>query len=742
MSGAARTWMQSFTRRPFDSFGLVAVVTIVAIVVPACVALFLAAPILTSDEAKYLAVGRSLLSGTGPVTDLGQRFIVHPPLYAIILAAPGRMGLDPVVWGHLLNAVALAILLSAAWLLARPSGRLQAALVVVVLAAWTYQLDLARTVRLDVPQAALILSYVLATGRACRTGMLRHALLGSALFAWAFLVKESSLIFLVAPFLGALATRAPLRSTLRAAGLTVLSFVVLAGWWFAWYAQQTGTVFAFGLPGWTLPVLAIVVTAVGSGCLLMGILPAEGAIGRAVTRLEHVVESPERRLGLAVALAGMWAALFLLAFARSPLLAGARFLDVRFVAKYALTWRTALALPAAISLGIVPAIVALRREDRLAPPLLALLVGLPWALFAADLGEPPRNDLALAVFAVVGGVAGWSALVAARGRGRAAPLVRAVVAAVVAIVVIDFLAGTGFAPPPLRRTTITLIVVAAVGIAAAIVPMAIDRLRPSARAMGSPDRGRRTAAMLLLVACGVVVVAQAAHASTSNTTTAESANSRVLLAVSGWLRSNAPDGSRVALGSALQQQIAAGLAGRYQLCSMQPMIAEASAASPLGLVLVSNGRQVADPVAIDPHPRRSAFFVFSAAQVSRVLAACRPQYLVYVTGIGSAAPTMVDWLESSASMRLVDKQLIADPGSRGSTFTVRIYAVTTGTPEIPDGRTFVSPAALNALLDGLGAVPSTESIARMLLVRVEVTGDGAEAAAALARLRRAAAPGP
>jgi hypothetical protein len=734
--------MDSFTRRPFASFGLVAAATIVAIVALACVALFLAAPILTSDEAKYLAVGRNLLSGAGPVTDLGQRFIVHPPLYAIILAAPGGMGLDPVVWGHLLNAVAMAVVLSAAWLLARPFGGLRAALVVLVLAAWTYQLDLARTVRLDVPQAALVLSYVLVAGRACRTGRLRQAVLGSALFAWAFLVKESSLIFLVAPFLGALATGAPLRSILRAAGFTMLGFVVLAGWWFAWYAQQTGTVFAFGLPGWTLPILAVVVTAVGSGCLLMGILPSEGAVGRAVTRLEHVVETPERRLGLAVGLAGMWVILFLVAFARSSLLAGAPFFEVRLIAKYALTWRTAFALPAAIGLGIVPAIVAVRRDDRLAPPLLALLVGLPWALFAADLGEPPRNDLALVVFAVVGGVGGWSALVTARGSGRAAPLVRAVVGAVVAIVVIAFLAGTGFAPQSLRRTSITLVIAAAVGIAAAIIPLAIDRLRPAARSMGSPNRRSRAGAMLLLVACGVVVAAQAAHASTSNSAAAQSANSRTLLAVSSWLRSNAPDGTRVALGSALQQQVAAGLAGRYQLCPLQPMIAEASAASPLGLVLVSNGRPIADPLSIDPHPRRVAFLVFSAAQVSRVLSACRPQYFVYVTGIGTAAPSMVDWLESSASMRLVDTQVIASPGSGGTTFTVRIYGVTSGTPDIPDGRTFVSPSALNALLDRLGAVPTTESIAQRLLVRVELTGDGAEAAAALARLGRAAASGP
>jgi hypothetical protein len=320
--------------------------------------------------------------------------------------------------------------------------------------------------------------------------------------------------------------------------------------------------------------------------------------------------------------------------------------------------------------------------------------------------------------------------------------VRAVVGAVVAIVVIAFLAGTGFAPQWLRRTTITLIVAAAVGIAAAIIPLAINRLRPSVRSIGSANRRGRAAALLLLVACGVVVVAQAAHASTSNTAAAQSANSRALLAVSSWLRSNAPEGTRVALGSALQQQIAAGLAGRYQLCPLQPMIAEASAASPLGLVLVSNGRPIADPVSVDLHPRRSAFFVFSAAQVTRVLSGCRPQYFVYVTGIETAAPSMVDWLDSSASMRLVDTEVIASPGSGGTTFTVHIYGVTPGTADIPDGRTFVSPSALNDLLDRLGAVATTESIARRLLVRVELTGDGAAAAAALARLSRAAAPGP
>ncbi len=569
---------------------LVPAVTIVAL---ACIALFLPAPILTYDEAKYVAVGRSLLNGEGPLTDLGQLFIVHPPLYPLVLAAPTKLGLDPVAWGHVLNAGALALMLFAAWRLALPFGRLQAALVVLAVGAWTYQLDLARTARLDVPQAALILSYLLVTTRACRTGLLRDAAPGAALFVAAFLVKESSLIFLVAPFLAALATGSPVRSVLRVGGITMLSFVVLAGWWFAWYAQRTGRLFALGLPASAMPLLAVVAVAIGAGCLLLGARTG-GRIGSLVTRLERVVESRRRRLMIAAAVAAGWTVLFLLAFARHPLLAGIPLIDGRQLAKFMVTWRGALELPAAIGLGIVPALVALQRDDRTAPTLLMLVAGLAWVLFATDLGEPPRNDLAAIVLAVVCGIGGWSAVAATWGRGRAAPAVRAILGTLAAAVVLAYLVEVGLAPSFLRRTIVLVVAAASVGLAAAIIPFAVDRLRHAGQPAPARSSLRRATQIALAGACAFVVVTQAAHAGMLNSAATRSSASRVPLAVADWLRANVPDGSRVALGSALQQQVAAGLAGRYRVCPFPATIAEASAAAPLGLVRPKGAEPIVD----------------------------------------------------------------------------------------------------------------------------------------------------
>jgi len=57
---------------------------------------------------------------------------------------------------------------------------------------------------------------------------------------------------------------------------------------------------------------------------------------------------------------------------------------------------------------------------------------------------------------------------------------------------------------------------------------------------------------------------------------------------------------------------------------------------------------------------------------------------------------------------------------------------------VPSDRTFASPAAVNALLDGLGSAPQTPSIATALLARLTMTESGSDADGALARLRIAA----
>ena len=74
------------------------------------------------DSVNYISVARSLLAGEGFVEFLGFPYNAWPPLYPILLAAPGLLfGLDPHVAAGPLNALlfGLTVFVAARWLLER-----------------------------------------------------------------------------------------------------------------------------------------------------------------------------------------------------------------------------------------------------------------------------------------------------------------------------------------------------------------------------------------------------------------------------------------------------------------------------------------------------------------------------------------------------------------------------------------------------------------------------------------------
>ena len=61
------------------------------------------------DSVDYIACARNLLSGIGLLDHEGLPFTKWPPLFPLLLAALGAVGVDPLQGGRLLNAAAFGL---------------------------------------------------------------------------------------------------------------------------------------------------------------------------------------------------------------------------------------------------------------------------------------------------------------------------------------------------------------------------------------------------------------------------------------------------------------------------------------------------------------------------------------------------------------------------------------------------------------------------------------------------------
>jgi hypothetical protein len=689
----------------------------------------------TFDEAKYLAIGLNALHGLGPRTAFGGLFLPHSPLWPMVFAAPASaLGVAPWAWGYLLNAVsATGVLLLTAWL-ARPFGPRAMLLAIAALVGWLTLLGLARTARLDVPEAALALAYVAVAASAVETGLVRRGILAGALFAWAFLVKEASLVLLAAPFLVAIAQRRPLASTARTAGLVLVVAVPMVSWWFGWFASTTDKVYALGLGGgFALPL--------GVGLILLGVgLVAAGGGSGLATRLRAPLETrlAGRRaaIGVACLVLLIWIVAFLLAFSRSEVQAGRPLLDIGNIVRWARVWAVDLAPILLIAVGAVGGVVmALRGDDRPLAPLIVVAAGFPWVLLVAVLGEPPRNDIALIAVLAVAGAAGWLELPRIlAGRPGLMTVVGAVVGAGVGLVADLQLAHHGVLTGVTRHTqgVVVSVVLGAVaggaGSSALGREWLLRRLGGASRGTTSPVLLRGVAvAAVAAVAVGVVGVATPKLATAS----AVSNTSGLAAKVADWVDQNVPAGSTIMFGSVLANETALRLSGTYQLRSLQAKIGVTDPSAPLGITV--KGVKAPDIVAVDRHPRQDGFLAFTAADVAGSLRLHRPVAWVYVTGLDTATPSMVPWLETVPGITLATR--LDSPAGVGQPLVAHIFRVDMTSLAVPTDRTFASPAAVNALLDGLSPSPEGPAIARTLLPRLSMSETGAAADAAMARLR-------
>ena len=238
------------------------------------------------DEAKYVGLGRNLVAGRGYTTVFGSLFLTHPPAWPLILAAPEAwFGIDPLAIGRFLNVLSGAglIVLTGlpAWRIIPAAGALAAAAMLGV----TYLSDLSRTARLDVPGAAITVLAVLVGTWAMRRDSVGRALVTGALFALAFLVKETSLVFLALPTLGAIFEGRPAARLARLTAAIGLTFAIGTAWWFVVVAELTGRVFRTSLPAWTLVPLGI-----GLGAAILVGLAAPAIVARRPQRVTSANE--------------------------------------------------------------------------------------------------------------------------------------------------------------------------------------------------------------------------------------------------------------------------------------------------------------------------------------------------------------------------------------------------------------------------------------------------------------------
>jgi hypothetical protein len=200
----------------------------------------------------------------------------------------------------------------------------------------------------------------------------------------------------------------------------------------------------------------------------------------------------------------------------------------------------------------------------------------------------------------------------------------------------------------------------------------------------------------------------------------------------GWLGENVPLGSTVMFGSVQANETALVLEGRYRLRRLQSTIGVTAPAAPLGIAVA--GEPVPDVVVIDRHPRQHGFFVFTASLVRAKIEAAKPVAIVYVTGLDTATPSMVDWLATAPGITLATT-IESPPG--GTPLVARIYRVDMSELEVPFGRTYASSDAVIQLLDDLEGTPQAPAIAAALLQRIVLT-DAGPGGAALTRLRAVA----
>ena len=186
------------------------------------------------DSVNYISVADSLLAGEGFRQFNGLVYRDWPPLYPLLLAGPGLLGIDPYPWAEWLSALAFAltIFIAGQWLRRRLTSRW---LLLWGCLAIALAYPLARQASFALTETIFILFALLALRAAERflDRERRSALLGAALFTGLALLTRYLGVSLVVAIILLLALQGgvPLRQRARHIALYGLLALAPLGWW-------------------------------------------------------------------------------------------------------------------------------------------------------------------------------------------------------------------------------------------------------------------------------------------------------------------------------------------------------------------------------------------------------------------------------------------------------------------------------------------------------------------------------
>jgi hypothetical protein len=683
----------------------------------------------TYDDAKYVGIGRNVLAGDGPRTVFGEVFLKHSPVWPVLVALPERLiGLDPLVWGHLLNALSAAAIILMTAVLGWRIRPVYGAAGAIALLALPYFFDIARTAGIDMPSIGLTLLYLLLGFAAVRRDSLAIGLLAGLVFAAAFLIKETVQPYALVPFLAGVLWGISWTTLARVGAATLATAALGTSWWFIVFAQSEHLVYRLELPVWTLVpgALAVVVLVV------LGLAANRIAANDRVVRLVAAASSgtlgaAARRLGrpgFAWLVAAIWVVALTVLFSRTSKLLGSSIVDPNQIAYYLGHAILSVRLAVAYGLGsLVLAVALVRGRPPVAQPavdlLLAVACGIPLVLLVIGVGETPRHYLTelilLLVLGTVGWVAGLDALVGRRDRVIAGS---AIVLAVGGAAIVGL---TALGRLPVRTIGLGLVAVAVV----VIVGLVVGRLLAA--------RGRLlTTGPVIALIVALLFVGSAVDVRAARLAGGRSASERTAAAdINGWIRANATPGSTVAIGPYLSMATAIDLPAGYRAVGLRHYLAVADPGARLGLA--GPGGSDRDFIAIDNAPgKANDFNVYDAASLDRIIRTERPDYLVYSVNLATSSRSILGVLTPDHGF--TELATLRQPDPSGDIET-HIYQVDPARLSIDPDQIWISADALERLVDSLEQDHQAGRIAAANLVgRIVAPADGS-LDGLLARLR-------
>ncbi len=681
----------------------------------------------TFDDAKYIAVGRNFLDGNGPITDFGVTFLKHSPLWPMIIALPEKaFGIHPVATGHLINALsgALTIVLVGflGWRVRPAIGAISA----VLFAGLPYVFDIARTAGIDLPSIMLTLLYVIVGFSVVRTGALWRAVVLGAIFAVAFLIKETILPFAIVPFILGAMWGVRWTNIVRTAAVTLATAAVGMSWWFVMFAGYTHLVYRADFPDWTLLPSAIVVVVF----LVIGLAAERIATGidrrgwnAAAARRIPARLRDRTVLGWLAVLA--WFVLLTIFFGRTPKLLGASLFDPRQVAYMVSHSLGSVRLAFAYGLGTFLVVAELIRDRRRvaqasSDALVTMICGIPLVLLVIGVGETPRHYIQELALVIVTGTIGWyHGLLRLRERDRLTAGL---------VVGLAVLAAAILALSTLQRISPRVIVAGLVGVTVLVVAsfVVVRWLR---------RRGRLSAIGVVATAAVFVIVMGAVGVRAVRIPGIASANeARASADTIAWIKANVPKGGTVAFGPYLSMETSIDLPAEYKAIQVRHYLAVDDPKAPLGLRSASG--TATDYVAVDTAPiKANQFNVYSSSLMTRLLKDNQALYYVYPITRARSSKMVLNVLTPENGFTEVDTRSYSGPSD---TIDVHTYKVDLDRLHIPADRMFIAADALERLVIDLEGDPvAGATAAGNLLNAIVPPADGSETAL-LDRLKKLA----